>query len=290
MIAGSFRLRGVFSVLPTAFDADGGLDLEGVRSLVRAHIAAGVDGLTALGVMGEAAELSDDERPQVLTAVLEEAGGRPIVLGISGPSSDVVARRAAEAAVSGASAVMVGPTATVSLADAVSAAASGGLPIVIQDYPAGSGVFVTAEQLAAAAAAPLVAGVKAEAPPTSSSIAALRRLRPGLDAMGGLGGLYLVDELRAGATGTMTGFAMPDRLVSIVRTFPTDPAAAEREWTTLLPLMRLEAIPPFSLAARKEIWRLRGVIGSAHCRRAGATMDDTARGDVRRALEAVGGA
>jgi 4-hydroxy-tetrahydrodipicolinate synthase len=108
--------------------------------------------------------------------------------------------------------------------------------------------------------------------------------------MGGLGGLYLIDELRAGATGTMTGFAMPDRLVSIVRTFPTDPAAAEREWSRLLPLMRLEAIPPFSLAARKEVWRLRGVIGSARCRRAGARLDDIARDDIRRALAAAGGA
>lgn len=290
MTAGTFRLRGVFSVLPTAFADDGGLDLGGVRSLVRAHVAAGVDGLTALGVMGEAAELSDDERPRVLAAVLEEAGGRPIVLGISGPSAEIVARRAEEAARSGASAVMVGPVTTLSLDEAVAAAASGGLPIVIQDYPAGSGVVVSAERLAEAAGRPMVAGVKAEAPPTSSSIAALRRLRPGLDAMGGLGGLYLIDELRAGATGTMTGFAMPDRLVSIVRTFPTDPAAAEREWTALLPLMRLEAIPPFSLAARKEVWRLRGAIGSAHCRRAGATLDDTARDDIRRALEAVGGA
>ncbi len=290
MINGSFRLRGVVSVLPTAFADDGRLDLEGVRSLVRAHVAAGVDGLTTLGVMGEAAELSDDERPQVLAAVLEEAGDRPIVLGISGPSADIVARRAAEAAVAGAAAVMVGPQATLSLEAAVAAAASGGLPIVIQDYPAGSGVTVTAAELASAAGAPLVAGVKAEAPPTSSSIAALRRLRPGLDAMGGLGGLYLIDELRAGATGTMTGFAMPDRLVAIVRTFPADPAAAEREWTQLLPLMRLEAIPPFSLAARKEVWRLRGVIGSARCRRAGATLDDLARDDVRRALQAVGGA
>ena len=49
--------------------------------------------------------------------------------------------------------------------------------------------------------------------------------------------------------------------------------------------MRLEAFQPFSLAARKEVWRLRGVIGSAHCRLAGARIDDRARDDVRRALD-----
>ena len=134
---------------------------------------------------------------------------------------------------------------------------------------------------------PLVVGVKAEAPPTSTAIATLARLRPDLDTMGGLGGLFLIDELRAGATGTMTGFAVPERLVSIVRTFPADPAAAEAEWAGLLPLMRLEAFPPYSLAARKEVWRLRGVIGSARCRRKGAELDEVARADVRRAVAAV---
>jgi 4-hydroxy-tetrahydrodipicolinate synthase len=87
----------------------------------------------------------------------------------------------------------------------------------------------------------------------------------------------------------MTGFAVPERLVSIVRTYPTDPDAATREWTQLLPLMRFEAFQPFSLAARKEIWRLRGVIASSYCRRPGAALDDRARDDIRRALTAVVG-
>jgi hypothetical protein len=53
--------------------------------------------------------------------------------------------------------------------------------------------------------------------------------------------------------------------------------------------MRLEAFQPFSLAARKEVWRLRGVIESSHCRRTGAILDDTARNDIRRAFERVTG-
>lgn len=285
-MTGDFRLRGVFSVLPTAFGDDGGLDAAGTESLVRAQVDAGVAGLTVLGVMGEAAELSEDERATVLELVVGAAAGLPIVLGVTGPDADLVAERARAAAAAGASAVMVSPTTGIPLADAVRAAALGGLPIVIQDYPPASGVSVTLAELAAPLH-PLVVGVKAEAPPTSTAIAGLRRLRPDLDAMGGLGGLFLVDELRAGATGTMTGFALPERLVSIVDAFETDADRAEAEWTALLPLMRLEAFPPFSLAARKEVWRLRGVIGSSHCRRPGAVLDETARTDVRRAWEAV---
>ncbi|HKG55894.1 MAG TPA: dihydrodipicolinate synthase family protein [Candidatus Limnocylindrales bacterium] len=286
-MSGAFGLGGVVSVLPTVFHEDGSLDPFGIGSLVEAHLAAGVAGLTVLGVMGEAAELSDEERDEVLRAVLAAAGDLPIVLGISAPSSDVVATRSRRAAASGATAVMVSAATTLGLDAAVEAASAGGLPIVVQDYPAGSGVTVTATDLATAARNPLVAGVKAEAPPTASAIAALRELRPSLPIVGGLGGLFLVDELAAGGVGTMTGFALPERLVEIVRDYPRDPEGAARAWTCLLPLMRFEAFPPFSLAARKEVWRLRGAIGSAKCRRAGATLDGTARADVRRAFEAV---
>jgi 4-hydroxy-tetrahydrodipicolinate synthase len=185
---------------------------------------------------------------------------------------------------------MVSPSRSLGLTDAVSAAVEAELPIVIQDYPAGSGVVVTVAELATVAAGqPLVVGVKAEAPPTSGRIASLRTSCPNLGLVGGLGGLFLVDELRAGADGVMTGFALPERLVSIVETFRTDAAAATATWEALLPLMRLEAFQPFSLAARKEVWRLRGVIESSHCRRSGAELDVRARDDVRRAFERVAG-
>ena len=283
-----FRLDGVFGVLPTAFHDDGRLDLDGTTALARANRDAGVAGVTVLGVMGEAAELTDDERRQVVAAVVAGAAPLAVIVGVTGESREVVAARASDAAGRGVSAVMVSPARTLGLADAVDAAAEGGLPIVIQDYPAGSGVPLDHAGIAAVAdGCRLVAGVKAEAPPTSGKIAALRQSHPGLGVLGGLGGLFLIDELRAGATGVMTGFALPERLVSIVAAFPTDPLGAERAWTALLPLMRLEAFQPFSLAARKEVWRRRGVIGSGRCRRAGAELDARAREDVRLALERV---
>jgi 4-hydroxy-tetrahydrodipicolinate synthase len=282
-----FTLAGVFSVLPTAFRGDGALDLDGTSALVRATADAGVSGLTVLGVMGEAAELSEDERHQVVACV-EATTTLPIVVGVSGGSARIVSTRAEAAARSGVSAIMVSPSGTLGLADAVTAAATGGLPIIIQDYPAGSGVPIAeAELIAVVAEQPLVVGVKAEAPPTGGSIETLRAAHPRLGIVGGLGGLFLIDELRAGATGVMTGFAMPERLVSIVRTYPTDPDEATRAWTQLLPLMRLEAFQPFSLAARKEVWRLRGVISSSYCRRPGARLDDRARDDIARTLTAV---
>jgi 4-hydroxy-tetrahydrodipicolinate synthase len=283
-------LEGVYSVLPTAFAGDGALDLAGTSALARAHVGAGVAGLTVLGVMGEAAELTEDERRAVVEGVVDAAAGAPVVLGVTGPSATTVRARAGDGAALGVTGLMVSPSSTLGLEEAVEAAASAGLPVVVQDYPAGSGVRLATDQIASVARRQkLVIGIKAEAPPTSSAIAALAAALPGLGMVGGLGGLFLIDELRAGATGTMTGFPLPARLVATVSTFRSDPERAEAEWIRLLPLMRYEAFPPLSLAVRKEVWRLQGVIGSARCRREGAFLDDRLRDDIRRALEQVTG-
>ena len=79
-----FRLAGVYSVLPTVFHDDGRLDLDGTASVVRATRDAGVAGLTVLGVMGEAAELTEDERRAVLACVATAAPDLPKVVGVSG--------------------------------------------------------------------------------------------------------------------------------------------------------------------------------------------------------------
>ena len=84
------EMRGTWYIVPTAFGADGALDLESQRRLIDAAIGWGVDGLTVLGVMGEANALSDEERRAVLDAVREAAAER-----VRSPSA---ARRAARGA------------------------------------------------------------------------------------------------------------------------------------------------------------------------------------------------
>jgi 4-hydroxy-tetrahydrodipicolinate synthase len=278
--------RGLHAVLPTAFHEDGRLDLPGTIALVGAQVQAGVAGLTVLGVMGEAAELTDEERAQVVSSVVAHAGV-PVIVGATGASAAIVTRRVDDARRLGASAVMVSPTTDLGLHSLLEIVERAEMPLVIQDYPPASGVQTAVDDLVRAAGRPIVAGVKVEAPPTTGKIAAIREIEDPPAAMGGLGALFLIDELRAGATGVMTGFALPESLVAIIDEFNDDPESAEADWAHLLPLMRLEAFAPFSLAARKEVWRLRGVIGSARCRRAGAVLDDRGREDVRRAYLAV---
>ena len=65
-MTGIERLRGVWNIVPTPFAPDGGLDIASLPGLTAFVRPAGVDGMTILGVLGEAAKLADEERRQVI--------------------------------------------------------------------------------------------------------------------------------------------------------------------------------------------------------------------------------
>src|SRR5579862_2779412 len=73
-------LQGVFSVLPTPFLDNGDLDLASMGRVIDLFVAGGVNGVTALGVTGEIARLTDVERQTVLEAVMEHVNGRVAVV------------------------------------------------------------------------------------------------------------------------------------------------------------------------------------------------------------------
>src|SRR5579883_893583 len=92
------KLEGVYSVLPTPFHDDGSLDHDSMRRVIDLFIDGGVSGLTALGVTGEVARLSDSERDAVLKNVIEHARGRVHVVAgttpkVSTPASNTRAAR-----------------------------------------------------------------------------------------------------------------------------------------------------------------------------------------------------
>ena len=103
-------LRGVWNIVPTPFLPDGSLDTASIPTLVGFVRATGVDGLTILGVLGEAARLGDDERTTVLrTAIDAAAGGIPVCVGVSHASTDRAVAYAREAEAAGAHSVMLAP-------------------------------------------------------------------------------------------------------------------------------------------------------------------------------------
>ena len=98
---------GVFSVLPTPFKSGGDVDFEGLGRVVDLVVAAGVQGVTVLGVTGEVTRLLEKERAQIVEAVVRTVAGRAIVVvGASADGLRTTIEFSREAKALGASAVM----------------------------------------------------------------------------------------------------------------------------------------------------------------------------------------
>jgi 4-hydroxy-tetrahydrodipicolinate synthase len=278
-------LEGVYSVLPTPFDSKGDLDLESLKRVIDLFIGAGVSGLTALGVTSEVARMNDNERVQVLETVVRHVNGRVRV--VAGATADGL-RTCVEytkcAKSMGADAVMISPPRMPKInSDAVvrhfSAVAAVDIPIVVQDYPPISGYAMEPWLLVRIAKEVPAAGtIKLEDPPTPFKTSRIRELAQGMPIgiFGGLGGVFLLEELMAGATGAMTGFAFPEILVKIVKLFHAgDIDGAAAAFYPYVPLMRFEFQEGIGMAIRKEVLKRRGAIACADIRPPGAKLDST---------------
>ena len=287
--------QGVFSVLPTPFKGGGDVDANSLKRVVDLIVGAGVNGVTALGVTGEVARLTERERHLIVDTVVRQVNGRAkVIVGASADGVRTCIEYSREAKSLGASAVMVSPPRMLklnsesvvnhykALAEAVD------LPIVVQDYPPISGFAMEAGLLARIAReVPAARTIKLEDPPTpfktARILAAAGETR--VQILGGLGGVFLLEELVAGAAGVMTGFAYPEVLVQVVKHYReghVDEAADL--FYRFVPLMRFEFQEGIGMAIRKEVFRRRGAMADASTRAPGAVLDDGTRASLDRVL------
>ena len=146
-----------------------------------------------------------------------------VTVGTTAASTKATIKYSQEAEKLGASAVMISappmgkPNLGALLAHYEKIAECIDIPIVVQDYPQTSGVHMPPQFISQLAEKiPQVIYLKLEDPPTPSKITAIRNLTGDkLSIFGGLGGVFLLDELNRGSSGAMTGFAYPEVLVDI---------------------------------------------------------------------------
>jgi 4-hydroxy-tetrahydrodipicolinate synthase len=286
---------GVFSVLPTPFRGGGEIDVESLKRVVDLIVSAGVTGVTALGVTGEAARLSERERGVVVDTVVKQVAGRvKVIVGTSADGVRTCIDFSREARSLGAAAVMVSPPRMPKLnSESVvnhyrSLAESVDLPIIVQDYPPISGFSMEAGLLARIAReVPAARAIKLEDPPTPFKTARILAAagETKVAILGGLGGVFLLEELLAGAAGVMTGFAYPELLVKVVslyRAGQIDQAA--NLFYRFVPLMRFEFQEGIGMAIRKEVFRRRGVLADSSTRAPGAVLDEGTKAALDRVL------
>src|SRR4051812_38917296 len=276
------RLRGTWNIVPTPFLPDGALDLGSIAGLVRFVRETGVDGMTILGVLGEAARLGDSERSAVMDGVLAAgASSIPVCVGVSHASTDRAVAFAREAEAAGAHSVMLAPPPLARATDAalrrhyLAVASSVSIPVVVQDHPASSGVQMSVDfLLALAGEAPSCRVIKLEEEPTPPKAGRLVAGSPDVVVLGGLGGQMLLEELRRGGHGTMTGFGFPEVLVAVVRRwFAGDRDGAAAVFDRYATLIRFENQALVNLPIRKLVYQRRGAIAHATVRAPGVAAD-----------------
>lgn len=233
----------------------------------------GVHGLTILGVLGEAAKLSVDERSLVTKTVFETVKGRvPVVVGCSHPNVETSIRLGREAVEAGSVAIMLHPprfdkSAISNIDDEVfnfyaRIAAEVDSDIVIQDLPTANEIVMSAELLARIAEnIARCKYLKLEDPPLMIKVSAVKAKTNKLKVFGGLGGMFFLEEMKRGADGTMTGFAFSEVLVAVYEQFIAGHTQkAEEIFDKYLPLIRFENQPVVNLSIRKVLLQKRGAI------------------------------
>ena len=289
--------KGVYIISATPFAENGAIDYASTDRLIEFYLETGVDGVTILGMMGEAPKLTQEESLEFLRHYLNRVEGRvPVMVGVSNPGNQNLAILANQAMDAGAAGVMIAPTPNLKTEEQVFqyyqnlfSLLGADIPVCFQDYPLATSVQVSVQTLNRLIDGfPQLVMLKHEDWPGLNKISALRNSTNTrrISILCGNGGLFLPQELGRGADGAMTGFAYPEMLVGVCRKFAAgDHQGAEDLFDVYLPLVKHEQQPGYGLAVRKEVLRRRGFLSSAKTRAPGPSLNADDHKDLNNLMQ-----
>ena len=292
--------KGVYLITVTPFTDTGALDLESTDRVTDFYLQCGANGLTVLGVMGEAPKLTAEESRQYVKRVLERVAGRvPVIVGASAAGFAPMKELAMSAMAMGAAGVMVQPGGSVrtdeqafNYYEMVSETLGADVPFCLQDHPLASGVQLpTSVILRVINAIPSCVMLKHEDWP-GPGLAKLAAIRASSDKRetrrisilaGNGGGLFLPEELSRGADGAMTGFAYPEMMIDVCAAHAAGNVERAHDlFDAYLPLARYEQQTALGLAVRKYLLAKRGAIASPSIRKPAAKLSAADIADIER--------
>lgn len=289
--------KGVFVIAVTPFTDTGAIDTASIDTVTDFYLECGAEGLTILGMMGEAPKLTQSEALAITRQTLARAGDRPVVVGVSGPGLAALGELTKSVMDLGAAGVMVAPPTGLRTNEQITAyyaqviqTIGTEVPVVLQDFPLVTNVPISIGALGQIIEAhSSIVMLKHEDWPGLSKITDLRKAeatgRRRIAILCGNGGLFLPEELARGADGAMTGFGFPEMMVEVCRLAAAgDQDRAQDVFDAYLPLVRYEQQPGVGLGVRKYVLAKRGVIASAAQRNPGAPLAPAAIAEVERLL------
>ena len=286
--------RGTYSVMVTAFDEHGAVDLDAQKRFTEWQIGGGIHGLVPLGSTGEFLSMTDAERHEVARVVIECAAGRvPVLVGAGAERTEDVIRYAREAEALGADGVMIIPpfysTPTeeelvrhyARVADAI------GIPIMLYNNPATANVDLTPPLVARLSEIDGVDYIK-------ESTMDVTRVRDILDLCGDrmavFGGIMGFESFVNGAVGWVSvgSNVMPTEFARLfaLTADERDYDAARALYARLLPLIRLVGGHRYVSATKSALAMLDQPVGEPRSPRLPTPAAELA--DVERVLRAVG--
>ena len=292
---------GTFAIAPTPFHDDGRIDEKSIDRMTDFYAEVGCNGVTVLGILGEAPKLDGAEAEEVAKRFIKRARNMQVVVGVSAPGFAAMRSLARASMDAGAAAVMIAPPPTLRTDDQITGyfkqaveAVGSDIPWVLQDYPLTLNVIFTPGVIRKIVMDnPSCVMLKHEDWPGLEKISALRAfqkdgsLRP-LSILTGNGATFLDFEMERGADGAMTGYAFPEMLIDVVRLSKEGRRDAAHDlFDAHLPLVRYEQQPGVGLAVRKYVLQKRGIIASSAQRKPGSTISATARSEVDYLLSRV---
>lgn len=281
--------EGVYPVVSTPFDGDGEVDVQGLRSIVRAQVDWGVDGVVLFGIAAEFYKLTDEERREIVRVAAAAVDGTDTALVVS--VTDHATRLAVEFATfaeeAGADGLMLlppfflGPSEADLLAHATRVGEAVSVPVMVQYAPEQTGVTIDPGRLAALAAdVGTVRAVKVESQPpgpyVSRLLDAAAEAGADVDALVGYAGLQMIEAMDRGAVGVIPGAALSPvyrEIYEAHREGRREEAVARH--AELVPLLSfaVQGIEQF-IHYEKRLLVDRGLIDSPRCRAPAFEPDD----------------
>ena len=136
------KAAGTFAIAPTPFHDDGRIDDKSIDRLTDFYAEVGCDGVTVLGILGEAPKLEGSEAEAVAKRFVKRAGNMQIIVGVSAPGFATMRALAKASMDAGAAGVMIAPPPHLRTDDQIvgyfkqaQEAIGNDIPWVLQDYP-----------------------------------------------------------------------------------------------------------------------------------------------------------
>jgi 4-hydroxy-tetrahydrodipicolinate synthase len=244
--------KGVFPAFTTKLKDDYSLDQAAIVSSLERLIENGVSGVVMMGMVGENAQLSPEEKLTVLRIAKETIKGRiPLISGLAETSTEKAVNFAREAKKIGVDGLMVFPGLTYKSDDAEtiefykSIARATDLQILLYNNPRGYGVDLHPEVVARLLEEPTIVAIKEESYDTTRVTDLILRFGDRLAVVCGVDDLIL-ESVALGSTAWVSGMAnaLPQQSVKLLDLAVSgDFVQARKLYAALTPLFHLDTVP-----------------------------------------------